>query len=87
MFIPNSTMFRNTCTCCCGWTEPPITPKLMKNSPSLKAIAGMIVWKGRLCGAATLTCPSSNENNAARFCSVIPVSGTTSPEPNDAKML
>ena len=41
----------------------------------------MIVWKGRLRGAAMFWLLGSSEKPAQRFCRLIPVSGTTKPEP------
>ena len=41
----------------------------------------MIVWKGRLPGPTWLGCPGLSEKPAPRFCSEMPVPGTTTPEP------
>ena len=61
--------------------SPPITPKLITACPSRVTNPGMIVWKGRLPGATSLGCPASSEKPAPRFWRLMPVPGTTTPEP------
>ena len=41
----------------------------------------MIVWNGRLPGATTLGLRGSRLKPLPRFCSEMPVPGTTTPEP------
>ena len=60
---------------------PPMTPKLITGAPSRVMKPGMIVWYGRLCGPTGSGAPASGKP-VPRFCSEIPVPGTTTPEPN-----
>ena len=55
--MPNSAMFRNTCSIACDCTSPPGVPNAMKSLPSLNAREGFGVRRGRLPGATTLGCP------------------------------
>ena len=41
----------------------------------------MIVWNGRLRGPTSFGCPGSSVKPAPRFCRLMPVPGTTTPEP------
>ena len=61
--------------------SPPITPKLMSASPARVANAGMMVCIGRLPGPTWFGCPGVSRKHAPRFCRLMPVSGTTTPEP------
>ncbi len=74
-----------TCVWPCACIEPPITPKLMSGCPLRVTKPGMIVWNGRLRGATTLAWSGRTLNPEPRFWRLMPVPGTTTPEPNPEK--
>ena len=61
--------------------SPPITPKLMTGLPPRVRKPGMMVWNGRLPPSTTLADFGSIEKPTPRFCRLMPVPGTTTPEP------
>ena len=71
----------NTCMWPCGCMAPPIRPKVATGRPSLVMKAGMMVWNGRFFGPTWLAWPAVVTKPEARFCSAMPVPGTTMPEP------
>ena len=60
---------------------PPITPKLITGWPLRVRKPGMIVWNGRFLGPTRFGWPGFSTKPAPRFCSAMPVPGTTTPEP------
>ena len=61
---------------------PPMTPKAIWGVPSaFIAKAGMMVCEGRLRGATSLAWPACVVKPWPRFCRLMPVPGTTTPEP------
>ena len=71
----------------CVCPSPPGVPRASQGRSLLRTMTGHSVWNGRLRGANTFGWSSSNLNSDPRFCSTMPVSGTTSPEPNVANRL
>ena len=69
------------CTCPGGWIGPPITPNAASGAPSRVRKPGMIVWNGRLPPAISFGWPGTSEKPTPRFCRLMPVPGTTTPEP------
>ena len=69
------------CTCPCACMSPPMTPNDASGRPSRSSMPGMIVWNGRLPGAMQFGCAGSSEKPQPRFCSAMPVSPATMPEP------
>jgi hypothetical protein len=61
--------------------SPPITPNVSHGFPSFVAIAGMIVWNGRLPGSSLFAWFSSRANRHPRFCNPNPVPGAARPDP------
>ena len=61
--------------------KPPMTPNGPSASPVRVKNAGMIVWYGRFPGPTQLGWPGSRTKQAPRFCSAMPVPGTTIPLP------
>ena len=58
-----------------------MTPKLITGAPSLVRKPGMMVWYGRLSRPDLIGVPRRRDEAVPRFCSEIPVPGTTTPEP------
>ena len=73
------------CVCPCGCMLPPIKPKLMTGAPFRVTNPGMMVWKGRFPGATWLGWPGVRTKPEPRFCRLMPVPGTTTPEPKPEK--
>ena len=61
----------------CCWTSPPGVPNGMKRRPSLSAMAGAGVRRGRLPGATALGWPGSSQDCEPRGETTQPTPGTT----------
>ena len=56
-------------------------PNDSTGAPSFVMNPGMMVWNGRLPPPTSFGWPGSSVNPDPRFCRLIPVPGTTMPEP------
>ena len=66
-----------------AWVATALGPDILRwvIGLSFLAMAGMMVWSGRLPGPMQLGCAGSATKQAPRFCSAMPVFGVTTQEP------
>ena len=75
--MPYAVTLRKTCSMACCCTSPPGVPNGMKSLPSLKAMAGAGVRRGRLPGATSLGWPGASQPCEPRGETTQPTPGTT----------